>query len=85
MSDTTLDLALEAVDDDACDRFGLDRKRVASIARRLSKAAREAERIGLMVFGGSGHGVLRKIGGGAQNNVADLDGYFDGGDGGDEY
>jgi hypothetical protein len=41
--------------------------------------------MGLTVFGGSGSGTLRKSGGGAQNNVADLDGHFDGGDGGDVY
>lgn len=73
------------VNEDRCHAFGLDPARVTSIARRLSSAAREAEAMGLTVFGGSGNGQLRKSGGGAQNTVADLDGNFDGGDGGDEY
>jgi len=70
---------------EACDRFGLDKVRVASIVRRLSKAAQDAEAMGLIVFGAAGTGLLRKSGGGAQNDVAALDGHFDGGDGGDVY
>ena len=73
------------VDTDKCIEFGFDPKRVESIARRISKAATEAREMGIVVFGGAGTGVLRKMGGGCQNNVADLDGRFDGGDGGDEY
>lgn len=73
------------VNKDACERFGLDESKVASIARRISKAMIEAQAMGLIIFGGSGSGVLRKSGGGAQNNVANLDGNYDGGDGGDEY
>lgn len=71
--------------EDKCRAFGIDPARVEAIARRLSSAAVEARRLGLTVFGGSGSGVLRVMGGGAQNNVAELDGNFDGGDGGDEY
>lgn len=73
------------VDEDRCRQFGLDPKCVTSIARRISRAALEAKEIGLTVFGGSGSGVLRKSGGGISNNVANLDGNFDGGDGGDDY
>jgi hypothetical protein len=73
------------VDDDKCREFGLDPKRVASIARRLSRAAKEAHVLGLKVFGGSGSGTLRVFGRGTSGNVADLDGHFDGGDGGDDY
>lgn len=73
------------VDDDKCEAFGLDAKRVESIARRISKAAQEASKMGLKVFGGSGRGSLRVKGGGAQNEVAHLGGSFDGGDGGDVY
>lgn len=42
-----------------CDRAGIDTKRVASIARRLSKAAKDASALGLTIFGGSGSGSLR--------------------------
>lgn len=73
------------VDKGKCQEFGLDVKRVESIARRLSKAGAEARKMGLTVFGGSGTGALRTAGGGYQNNVAYLDGHFDGGDGGDVY
>jgi hypothetical protein len=73
------------VDDAKCAEFGLDTKRVESIARRLSKAAKEARSMGLVVFGGSGKGTLRISGKGVSGEVADLDGIFDGGDGGDDY
>lgn len=73
------------VDDEACARFGLDIKRVESIARRIAKAAAEARALGLIIFGGSGSGSLRKAGGGAQNEIASLGSNFDGGDGGDVY
>lgn len=45
--------------EDECAHAGLDPKRVASIARRLSAAARDAKSLGLIVFGGSGNGSLR--------------------------
>lgn len=45
--------------DDECERAGLDPKRVASIARRLGSAAKDAKALGLTVFGGSGSGSLR--------------------------
>lgn len=72
------------VNEDRCVVAGLDPKKVASIARRISKAALEAKAMGLTVFGGSGSGTLRHWGEhGTDAEVADLDGMFDGGDGGD--
>lgn len=74
--------------DEKIEAYGLDRKKVASIARRISKAAREASALGLTVFGGSGSGSLRYSDSGSsgvQTVVAFLDGNFDGGDGGDEF
>lgn len=76
------------VDEEKCLEHGLDTKRVASIARRLSRAAQEASDLGLTVFGGSGSGSLRVNDAdekGAAAEVAWLDGFFDGGDGGDTY
>ena len=73
------------VDDDKCAELGCDVKKVASVARRLSKAAKEANVMGLKVFGGSGSGSLRVFNRGANGDVAILDGVFDGGDGGDNY
>lgn len=73
------------VDHERIAQFGLDGKAVASIARRISKAALEAKRMGIGVFGGSGTGSMRLIGRGISGTVAELDGSFDGGDGGDDY
>jgi hypothetical protein len=76
------------VDEDKCERFGLDPSKVASIARRISRAGREAREMGITIFGGSGSGSLRYHRGGSvghQNIVAELDGAFDGGDGGDVF
>lgn len=43
----------------ACDDFGLDYKKVQSVARRIEKAAKEADEMGLTVMGtGAGGGVL---------------------------
>jgi len=63
----------------------LDIKRIKSIAMRISKAAREAEAMGVEIFGGSGSGELRfdddsNMG---KLKLAQLDGIFDGGDGAD--
>jgi hypothetical protein len=62
-----------------CEVAGADLFLVASIVRRLSRAAMDAKRLGLHVFGGSGHGTLRTHA--ERLVVADLDGLFDGGDG----
>jgi len=75
------------IDDEKCLEYSLDTRRVASIARRLSRAATEAQALGLTIFGGSGSGSLRYNRlpiGGQQTEVARLDGRFDGGDGGDD-
>jgi hypothetical protein len=72
---------------DACDSADLDRSRVASIARRLAKAAADARAMGLVVFGGSGSGSLRWRDPFETNIrrgplvVAHLGNNFDGGDG----
>lgn len=73
------------VDEERCVAHGLDPKEVQRIANRLSRAAVDARKLGLVIFGGSGSGSLRVIGGGKQNEVAALGRGFDGGDGGDEY
>lgn len=74
------------VDTDRCVAFGLDPKEVRAIARRLSRAAMDAKKLGLVVFGsGTGTGLLRLASGGMAGDVAELDGHFDGGDGGDDY
>lgn len=74
------------VNEDECRKAGLDIKKVASIARRISKAAREAEEIGIIIFGGSGSGSLRFNDKpdeleGRPLVLAYLDGCIDGGDG----
>jgi hypothetical protein len=68
-----------------CEEFNVDEEAVTSLARRMSKLLLEADKLGLLLFGASGTPVLRKKGGGAQFDVAVLDGHCDGGDGGDEY
>ena len=77
------------IEEELCEEFGLDPKQVRSIAARLSKAAMEADKLGLEVFGGSGTGTLRFIRapkqGPGHSVVAGLDGYFDGGDGDDVF
>ena len=73
------------VDEERCEAAGLDPKRVASIARRISRAALESQAMGLKIFGGSGSGDLRLFSRGVSGVVATLDGKFDGGDGGDDW
>ncbi|MDU4254589.1 hypothetical protein [Pseudomonas sp.] len=70
------------VNEDECRAAGLDPAEIARIARGLSRYAKEAQRLGLCVFGGSGSGSLRYDDYPRGNLiVADLDGIFDGGDG----
>lgn len=73
------------INKDECRAAGLDPAEVAKIARGLSRYARQAEALGLCVFGGSGAGELRfdDHQGGALV-VAALDGVYDGGDGATE-
>ena len=66
--------------EDELDHSGLDRKKVLSIARRISRAGREATAMGIEIFGGSS-GELRfrdDFDLGSLQLVA-LDGPFDGG------
>ena len=44
---------------DECKAAGLDPKKVERVARGLSKWGKEAEKLGIYVFGGSGSGTLR--------------------------
>ncbi len=69
------------VNEDACEAAGLDIPTVTSIARRLSRAARDARALGLVIFGGAGTGTLRYNDGEGRLIIASLDGDFDGGDG----
>lgn len=48
------------VNDAECQAAGLDPAEVARIARGLSRYAKQAQALGLCVFGGSGSGSLRK-------------------------
>ncbi len=65
-----------------CLAAALDPTDVARIARGLSRYTRQAQALGLCVFGGAGGGTLRfDDGGRGPLVVADLDGLFDGGDG----
>jgi hypothetical protein len=71
-----------------CEHAGLDPKAVGALARRISKAAKEAGALGLTIFGGAGGGSLRwhDVEGRDYRKgalvVAHLDGQnFDGGDG----
>ena len=72
-------------DENACERAGLDPTAVERVARRIAKAAEDAQRLGLCVFGGSGDGSLRLSSDHGKNGeVATLgSAHFDGGDGGD--
>jgi len=66
-----------------CKAADLDTKEVKRIAAGISRYAKQAQKLGLEVFGGSGTGTLRINDNLAQCQliVADLDGKFDGGDG----
>jgi hypothetical protein len=72
------------VNTEYCEELGLDVKLVESAVRRLSKAARELEEMGLTVFGGAGSGTVRMMSHDPGKVLANLDGRFDGGDGGVE-
>ncbi|AJY53216.1 hypothetical protein [Halomonas sp. KO116] len=71
------------VNTDECEAAGVDPNEVKKIAAGLSRYAKQAERLGLTVFGGSGTGMLRTDSGKQGALIlAVLDGDFDGGDGG---
>lgn len=70
------------INEKECRAAGLDPKEVERIARGLSRYAKQADALGMCVFGGSGTGTLRM-----DDHVrgplvlASLNGVFDGGDG----
>lgn len=73
------------VNHEECNAASIDAKKVASIARRIEKAALEAESLGIQIFGGSS-GTLRFYRGMGMNErsliLADMSGNWSGGDGG---
>jgi len=74
------------INEDECRAAGLDPKEVERIAKGLSRYAKQAHKLGLTVFGGSGTGTLRADdGGNGALVVAVLDGHIDGGDGGTNF
>lgn len=71
------------VNESECEAADLDAEEVERIARGLSRYAKQAEALGLQIFGGTGSGTLRfNDGGPGRLIVAQIDGDFDGGDGG---
>lgn len=71
--------------DDECIAAGLDPKEVERIAKGISRYARQAQALGIQIFGGgSGGGSLRFARGHEEAGalvLADLDGMYEGGDG----
>lgn len=68
--------------EDCVEAAGLDLKQVRSIARRIEKAALEAQAMGIQIFGGTGGGTLRYDDGGDKMLIlASMDGNWSGGDG----
>ena len=70
------------VNEKKCMAAGIDIAKIKSIANRLSKAGKDAKKLGIVIFGGSGSGSLRiretdSIEYGSLI-LADLDGNFDG-------
>lgn len=73
---------MASVNEKECEAAGLNPLDVKRIAQGLSRYAKEAQKLGIQVFGGSGSGDLRfDDGGDGKLILADLDGDFDGGDG----
>ena len=68
-----------------CKKAGLDPKEIGRIAKGLSRYGRQAEKLGITIFGGSGSGDLRiHDTEGLEERaliLASIDGSFDGGDG----
>lgn len=64
---------------------GLDVNEVKRIAKGIERYAKQAQALGIIVFGGSGSGSLRARDGKEQCLIlAQVSGYFDGGDGAEE-
>lgn len=73
------------INESECEAAGLCPKEVNRIASGLSRYAKQAEKMGLCIFGGAGAGSIRfNDRGPGSLVVAELDGDFDGGDGGTE-
>jgi hypothetical protein len=70
--------------DDECRKAGTDPKKVAAVAQRLERAVKDANQLGLEVFGGMGGGTLRYRDDDSKGPLilADMSGLWDGGDGG---
>lgn len=72
--------------EDECRAQGVDPKKVRSIAMRLERAARDAQKLGLLVFGGAHSGSIRGDDDPKRSMgrliLADVSGSWDGGDGG---
>lgn len=76
---------MPSINEDECIEAGVDPAAVRRIAKRLESAAREASKMGLTVFGGSGSGDIRAAGGDLHDRpliLASMAGSWDGGDGG---
>ena len=71
------------IHDDEIEAAGLCLKEVERIAKGLSRYAKQAQAMGISIFGGAGSGSLRFDDGQEIGPLilADLDGEFDGGDG----
>lgn len=68
--------------EEECRAAGIDPAKVRSIASRLQRAARDAEKLGLQVFGGAHSGSLRYDDGSQKQLIlAEMDGSWSGGDG----
>ncbi|MCG8614310.1 MAG: hypothetical protein MI864_27675 [Pseudomonadales bacterium] len=74
---------MTTVYENECAAAELDKNEVARIAKGLSRYAKQAQKLGIKVFGGSGTEDLRfnDNSGLSQLIVAELEGKFDGGDG----
>ena len=67
-----------------CEAAGLDPKDIKRIAKGLSRYSKQADELGMIIFGGSGTGTLRFQDDDNKGDliIAYLDGWYDGGDGG---
>jgi hypothetical protein len=70
--------------EDECIKAGLDYEEVKRIAKGLSRYAKQAEKLGLTIFGGSSGRLEFDDNGNGYNSlvIAILDGRYDGGCGG---
>lgn len=66
---------------DECIEAGLDPAEVEKIAKGISRYARQASKLGMQIFGGSGGSLRVPQDGLGSLVVADLDGVYEGGDG----